>query len=42
VDRLTRGAIPHHRGLALVGDADGGDVGDAVKRDAGCDVLVVE
>ena len=26
VHRLTGGAVPHHRGLALVGDADRGDV----------------
>ena len=26
VHRLARGAVPHHGGLALVGDADGGDV----------------
>ena len=26
VDRLTGGPIPQHRGLALVGDADRGDV----------------
>ncbi len=31
VDGLSRGAVPHHGGLALVGDADGGDIpgGDA-------------
>jgi hypothetical protein len=26
VDRLAGAAVPQHRGLALVGDADGGDV----------------
>ena len=26
VDRLAGAAVPHHRGLALVGDADAGDV----------------
>ena len=26
VDRLAGGLVPHHRGFALVGDADGGDV----------------
>ena len=26
VHGLPRGAVPHHRGLALVGDADRGDV----------------
>ena len=26
MDRLSGSAVPHHRGLALVGDADGGDV----------------
>ncbi len=32
VDRLARCAVPEHGGLALVGDADGGDV---IGRDAG-------
>ena len=32
VDRLAGGAVPHDRGLALVGDADAGDV---LGRDAG-------
>ena len=28
VDRFAGGAVPHHGGLALVGDADGGDAGN--------------